>query len=70
MFQNVGGWDRAVRLFVAAVMLGVLVSGRAHGIWAMLSAAIAVAMVLTAMAGTCPLYSWLGISTGHLPKRS
>ena len=70
MFQNVGGWDRALRLVAAALMVWMLVAGRVSGILAMLAAAVAVGMVLTSMFGVCPLYSRLGLTTCRLPKRS
>jgi len=70
MFQNVAGWDRAVRLVIAGLMLWLLVKGIATGLWAALAAGVAVAMILTAMLGVCPLYQRLGISTCRLPRRS
>jgi Protein of unknown function (DUF2892) len=63
MTPNVGMLDRAVRLVVGVALiafaLGYVLPGSA---WSWLGW-IGVVPILTALAGTCPAYSLLGVST-------
>ncbi|RZL37701.1 MAG: DUF2892 domain-containing protein [Rubrivivax sp.] len=59
MFKtNVGGLDRAARIAVGLMLLGLAITGQI-GLWG----AIGLVPLLTGLAGTCPLYSMLGIKT-------
>ncbi|MBW4621700.1 MAG: DUF2892 domain-containing protein [Cyanosarcina radialis HA8281-LM2] len=70
MFNNVGTFDRLIRFGLAGVLLYLgfsVYGGSALGIGL---AIIAIIPALTALIGTCPLYSLLGINTKsqHLQK--
>lgn len=62
MFKNnVGTIDRAIRVILGLVLLGLFfVFPDAGWRWALL---IGVVPLLTGLVGTCPLYSILGLST-------
>jgi len=67
MINNVGGWDRAIRLLLAAAIVGAaLFSGLpvfADPFWLWGSIAVAVILAATAILRFCPLYAPFGIST-------
>ena len=69
MSPNVGVLDRALRLAIAGTMLWLLTLDSVQGFRAVLAGAIALAMVVTALAGTCPLYRLLGWTTCATPRR-
>ncbi|EIE50664.1 hypothetical protein AL036_11245 [Salipiger aestuarii] len=58
--RNIGGIDKILRIVVGALMIGAafIVQGPYH--WLLL---LGVVPLATGLAGTCPLYSMLGIST-------
>ncbi len=59
MFKtNVGGLDRAARLCVGLVLLGLAASG-VIGAWGY----VGLVPLATGLLSTCPLYSMLGLST-------
>jgi len=65
MTTNMGKSDRAIRLIVAALLVyvafgtGIAAAGILH--W--LALAVAAVFTVTALIGTCPLYSIIGIRT-------
>lgn len=64
MKRNMGMIDRLVRAIVvapAAIAWAATVGW--SGIWAVAALAVAGLMLLTALAGFCPLYAMLGIDT-------
>lgn len=66
MARNMGTADRAIRLFVAGILLYLAFgSGGAFAAGALFWLALAVALVfiVTALVGNCPLYSIFGIRT-------
>lgn len=65
MSVNMGKIDRGVRLVLAAALLyGALATAAlGSGILFWLALAVAAIFVLTAVVGTCPLYSIVGINT-------
>ncbi len=70
MKTNVGKTDKLIRLAVA-VVLGVLYfTGTVTGVFAYVALAIGVIMLLTAVLGTCPLYSLFGMSSCPVSKKS
>ena len=58
MTRNVGGIDRVVRIVAGLVLIGLVLTGTI-GWWGW----IGVVPLGTALAGFCPLYSLLGISS-------
>lgn len=67
MTINVGGWDRAIRLLLAAAIIGaVLFSGLplfAEPLWLWGGIAVAVILAATAILRLCPLYALFGLNT-------
>ena len=65
MTTNMGKLDRVIRLIVAALLVvaafgsGIAAAGILH--W--LALAVAAVFTVTALIGTCPLYSIIGIKT-------
>jgi hypothetical protein len=57
MTTNEGTTDRALRIFAGVLLLGLAISGTTAWGW------IGIVPLLTGLAGNCPLYSILGIST-------
>jgi hypothetical protein len=55
---NEGGLDRAMRVIVGLVLLSLMFVGP-KSMWGLVGAV----PLLTGLAGTCPLYSLLGLST-------
>lgn len=61
---NEGTLDRALRVIVGLVLIGLAVTGQV-GLWGY----IGVVPLLTGAVGMCPVYSILGINTCSLNKR-
>jgi fatty acid desaturase len=57
MTRNEGTIDRALRIFLGIVLIGLALNGTTAFGW------IGVVPLLTGLVGTCPLYSILGINT-------
>ena len=64
MNHNVGTWDRAVRLVVGILLLGLYGALTPPLRYVTL---IGLVVIATAMMGRCPLYSVFGISTARRP---
>ena len=63
MFEkNMGQTDRMIRAIVGAVL--VIAFFMMSGAWAWIALVIGVVLLGTAVLGTCPPYSLLGINTG------
>ncbi|MGV3572822.1 MAG: YgaP family membrane protein [Ramlibacter sp.] len=59
MFKsNVGTTDRALRILAGLVLIG-LTATQVIGLWGL----VGIVPLLTGLAGTCPVYSLLGIRT-------
>ena len=58
--QNVGMLDRAIRLALGILLVALVFTGP-HTPWGW----IGLIPLLTGIAGTCPVYGMLGISTNH-----
>jgi hypothetical protein len=67
MKVNEGSIDRAVRLVVAGVLIGVGL-GVVRGPGGIAMAVIGVIPLLTGLSGFCPLYTLLGIDTSRRPS--
>lgn len=63
MEQNMGRWDRVLRLAAAAAIAVLLIAGVLKGTLAIVLAILAAVFVITTFVGFCPLYVPLGIST-------
>ncbi|EOG4616571.1 DUF2892 domain-containing protein [Pseudomonas aeruginosa] len=63
MKSNVGGIDRVLRV-VAGIVLIALAATNTVGWWGWLG----VVPLLTGLAGSCPLYTLLGLNTCQLKK--
>ena len=59
MKANVGAVDRAVRIVVGIVLIGLAIAGMI-GWWGY----IGIVLVLTGLVRVCPAYSLLGFNTG------
>ena len=69
MKQNMGRWDRILRLSAAAVIAVLLIAGVLKGTVAIILAIIAATFVITTFVGFCPVYRPLGISTKRPGKK-
>jgi hypothetical protein len=63
MKANLGSVDRIVRLFVAAVLGGLILNGTLTGSMAWVLGILAVVFVLTSVLRFCPIYWGLKISS-------
>lgn len=64
MAHNVGGIDRALRIVIGLVLIGLVATGRV-GIWGW----IGVLPLFTGLFGTCPLYRLIGVNTCPVKKQ-
>ena len=60
---NMGTIDRGIRISVALVLGGVLVSGQFTGVWFWIMTVMAIVFALTASIRVCPLYIPLKLNT-------
>ncbi len=62
---NMGTADRAIRLTIAALLFfAALVTGTlGDGLWFWLALLVAAVLTMTALFGSCPLYSILGVES-------
>jgi Inner membrane protein YgaP-like, transmembrane domain len=63
MKKNMGRLDQTLRLVAAAAIAILLIAGVLKGTAAIVMAIVAAIFVITTLAGYCPLYKPLGIST-------
>ena len=63
MQQNIGSFDRALRIMVAVIIIGVLLMEQRTGMPLLLWLVVAALLMGTGAFGYCPLYGLLGIST-------
>lgn len=63
MKKNMGSADRAIRLVIAAVLIGLYFSGIITGTIGIIGLVVAVVFALTSVLSFCPLYTLLGFST-------
>ncbi len=68
MVRNVGGWDRAIRVFVGILALAAMFDvGGGAASWIL--AVVAAIGLATGFSGYCPLYGVLHFSTHRPPLR-
>jgi hypothetical protein len=63
MKKNMGTIDRAIRMIVAVVIIGLYFANMISGTFAIILLVIAGAFIATSFMSFCPLYLPLGIST-------
>jgi hypothetical protein len=63
MKNNIGNADRVGRLLVAVVIGALYLNGNIAGILSYILLAVGAIFALTAIVGSCPLYSLFGINT-------
>lgn len=63
MRQNVGSFDRALRIILAVTIIGMLLMEQRTGMPLLLWLVVAVLLMGTGTFGHCPLYGLLGINT-------
>jgi hypothetical protein len=68
--NNVGKIDRVFRLILATFIAVLWALGAVQGWLGIVLLVVAAILLLTALFGTCPLYSLLGITTGPVKKNS
>lgn len=66
VFQtNEGTLDRAARILVGAGLLSLVFVGP-HSLWGL----IGIVPLATGLLGSCPMYSLIGLKTGHAKTRA
>jgi hypothetical protein len=68
MTANMGTIDRVVRVVVALVVAGLILTGVVQGVLAIILGVLATVFVLTSVISFCPLYRPFGISTCGRPS--
>ncbi|MDO7852523.1 YgaP family membrane protein [Hymenobacter convexus] len=63
MRQNVGSFDRMLRILLAVILVGVLLQQQRTGTALYLWLGVAAVLLGTGTFGYCPLYGLLGVST-------
>ena len=63
MKQNMGSFDRILRLIIAAVIAWLYFSGTVTGTWAIVLLVVGGVFLVTSFAGFCPLYAIFGLKT-------
>jgi uncharacterized membrane protein len=63
MIKNMGSIDKAIRLALAAVFVGLYFAGVVSGALGIVLIAFAGVFALTSFIGTCPLYMPFNLST-------
>lgn len=63
MKKNVGTADQIIRIAIAAVAAGLIITKTLTGTWAIVAGIVGAAMLITAVTGFCGLYKVFGMST-------
>lgn len=63
MKKNMGNTDRAIRLVLAAILIGLYFSDVLAGTLGIIAVVVGVVFTLTSFVGFCPLYLPLGLNT-------
>jgi hypothetical protein len=61
--ENEAGWDRALRLFLAAALVAAFALNYAQGMLGYAALVVALILAVTALTGHCLIYSLLGFAT-------
>jgi len=68
MKKNVGNFDKAVRLVIAAILTVLIFTKIITGVWAVIAIILAAVLLFTSFFSICPLYMMLGINTEKVKK--
>lgn len=68
MTNNVGNFDRLLRVFLAAILGYLYYTGYFVGTLNYVALVAAILLLLTSLVGFCPLYKVLGINTCPVKK--
>lgn len=63
MKLNVGTIDRALRVIVGLVLIGLAYAGTLVGVWVWIGGVIGAVLLLTGLVGICPAYAIFGMSS-------
>jgi hypothetical protein len=63
MIRNEANWDRAVRVVLGLALLSMALTGP-HNAWGL----VGIVPLATGLAGYCPLYQLVGVSTCPAPR--
>ncbi len=63
MKKNVGRTDKIIRLVIAVALIALFFTGKISGSLGIVGLVVAGVFALTAIVGTCPIYSILGART-------
>jgi len=69
MKKNVGSIDKIIRYIIAIIAIYVAYTGMVVSPWNYVLYGVAALMVLTALTGSCPLFSILGVSTCKMKEK-
>jgi hypothetical protein len=67
MSKNMGTTDRAIRGIAGVVVAALALAGLITGVWMWVAYIVAAVLIVTALAGFCPVYRIFGWSTGPRP---
>jgi hypothetical protein len=67
MSKNMGTTDRAIRGIMGIVAAALALAGLVTGIWMWVAYIVAAVLIVTALAGFCPVYRIFGWSTAPKP---
>lgn len=70
MKKNEGNLDRIIRVIIAAVLAILFFTGTVSGVLGYVLLAVGAVMLVTALAGSCPLYSIFGFSSCPLKTKT
>jgi len=68
MKKNMGTWDRSLRVALVALSIILILSGAVKEAWAIFLGILAAVLILTSLAGFCPLYVPFRMSTKKREK--
>ena len=63
MKKNMGTADKVIRILIAVVIVVLFFTGQISGLLAIILMVFAIIFIITGFVSSCPLYSFLGIST-------
>lgn len=63
MKKNMGGFDRIIRILIAAVFAYLYFAGIVTGTFGIVLLVLGAVFVLTSLVGFCPLYTLFGLNT-------
>lgn len=63
MKKNVGTTDQVIRIIIAAIAAGLIITKTLTGTWAIVAGIAGAVLLITAITGFCGLYKVFGISS-------